>query len=288
MKRILSVCLAIWLLLTVLSAGTVGVSAARDATVAVSDVSGCAGDTVTVSVRFENNPGLISAKVDIQYDASVLQLVEAVEGDFPSGNYTFGPSTKNPFSILFVNGIAKQNYTDERFATLHFKIKEDAPAGVYPITAICNFEENFFNIEWKAVWFDVQAGSVTVEQSSASATQPTVPSSTATKDSTTTMDTAESPTSAPTVNQSVSSQKNPSVTEEKPSATVTEGQTPTQSVANTTVRPSQTVAKEEENGMERSSLRPIFIALMVLAVVAGVVVVALLLRKQKTATPPEE
>lgn len=281
MKRIVSVGLAAWLLLTLLSAGAVGVSAARDATIVVSETSGFAGDTVSVSIRFENNPGLISALVGVKYDATALQLVKMEAGDFPDGAYTAGPLTENPFSIVFIDALAGKNCTKELFATLQFKIKESAPAGEYPIHAICNFEENFCNTNWDAVWFDVQAGGVTVKQASASATHTTLPYSTAAQSSSAVVDTTEASISSPSAGRSEPSEEQPSVSEVAP---------PAQSVAKTTVRPYHTVAKLQDYGTKRPPIRPIFIVLIVVLSAVGVgsiVAVVLLLRKKQSATPPE-
>ena len=139
--------------------------AADTPTVVVSDVTGMPGETVAVTIRFEGNPGLISARVKVGYDAEALEFVEMEEGDFPTAWYSRGNPAKNPFVVTFCHGTAEGNYAAKLFATLRFQIREDAPAGTYPLTLTCDFEGDFFNTEWETVNFDIDEGSVTVVRS---------------------------------------------------------------------------------------------------------------------------
>lgn len=153
--------IALLCILLVLSQSAFFVSADTP-TVIASDVTGMPGETVAVTVRFEGNPGLISAKVKVGYDATALEFVEVEEGDFPAQWYSFGNPEKNPFVVTFCNGTAEGNYAAQLFATLRFKIREDAPAGTYPLTLTCDFEGDFFNYDWDAIYFNIDEGSVAV------------------------------------------------------------------------------------------------------------------------------
>lgn len=157
MKKVI----ALFCILLLLSQGICFV-AADTPTIVAADVTGAAGNTVEVTVRFENNPGLISAKVRVGYDATALEFVEADKGDFPAEWYSFGNPEKNPFVVNFCNGTAEGNYAAQLFATLRFKIREDAAAGTYPVTLTCDFEGDFYNYDWDAVHFAIDEGSVTV------------------------------------------------------------------------------------------------------------------------------
>ncbi|MBR3778112.1 MAG: carbohydrate binding domain-containing protein, partial [Clostridia bacterium] len=132
-------------------------------TIVLPNIEASAGDTITVPVLFKNNPGLVSAVVKVGYDSSVLELLEAV-GNFSDTGYSFGPKTKNPFTINFCDAIAESNYTGELFATLTFKVKDDAVAGTYALTLTFDCEGDFYGagIEMPVVNFDGADGSVSV------------------------------------------------------------------------------------------------------------------------------
>ncbi len=192
--------------------------AADTPTVVAADVTGMPGETVAVTIRFEGNPGLISAKVKVGYDATALEFVEVEEGDFPSQWYSFGNPAKNPFVVTFCNGTAGGNYAAQLFATLRFKIREDAPAGTYPLTLTCDFEGDFFNCDWDAIYFNIDEGSVTVVRTgNTTSAKPTATtdSTSATPDAPTTAATGDG-TARPTASDAVTQ---PSVGTTAPTAT---------------------------------------------------------------------
>ena len=160
MKKLLSIGAALLLMLTMLGGG-LSVAAANP-TVSLPDVTGKPGDTVTVVVRLEDNPGLISAKVKVGYDAAALEFVDAKTGDLPASGYSTGDPKKNPYVVNFCDGVATADYTAEVFATLQFRIKAEAKAGTYPLTLTCDLEGDFFNSKWDMVYFGMDEGSVTV------------------------------------------------------------------------------------------------------------------------------
>lgn len=188
--------IALLCILLVLSQSAFFVSADTP-TVIASDVTGMPGETVAVTVRFEGNPGLISAKVKVGYDATALEFVEVEEGDFPAQWYSFGNPEKNPFVVTFCNGTAEGNYAAQLFATLRFKIREDAPAGTYPLTLTCDFEGDFFNTEWDAIYFNIDEGSVTVVRSGNTTTAKPTAGTTGTAPDATTTGTTGGGTAAP-------------------------------------------------------------------------------------------
>ena len=162
MKRILSVGMVLVLCLSLL---VTTVAASTTPTIQVPDLSGAPGDTVSVSIVFRDNPGLISAKIGVGYDTDALQLVGYDEGDFPASGYSVGPIESIPFVVNFCDGMAPHNYAEQAFVTLHFQIKENAAAGTYPLTLTCDFEGDFYNFDWEEVSFAVDEGSITVLRS---------------------------------------------------------------------------------------------------------------------------
>ena len=89
----------------------------------------------------------------------MLTLESASAGSFE--DVTFGPTNKDPFTILWSDSIHGNNSTNGILAELTFKVKDDAPEGNYPITVSYDkeeiFDENFKNVEFTTV-----NGSVTV------------------------------------------------------------------------------------------------------------------------------
>lgn len=265
MKRIGAFMMALWLLMSVCS---VGVAAEGKPTVALSEAEGKPGQTVSVTIRLEDNPGLISAKVRVGYDINALELVGYDLGGFPAQGYSTGKLTNQPFVVNFCDGVAAGNYTSEDFATLHFRIREDAAPGTYPLTAACDFEGDFFNFDWDAVYFDLDHGCITVTSTADTTATPNTPTTSAkpttsanTADTTVTTDTA-APTSTATT------------------AVVADSTAPigTQS----TQRPSTTTsAQSAGTDNTPSDWGWVWMTLLLVAVFAASVVVVLLIRKKK-------
>ena len=168
MKKLLAICLAVLLVCAAMPFAFA--TASEDPTIVVSDVEGKAGETVQVTVSLKNNPGIVSARLKVGYDASALELVapetgktSEFAGDFPANGYSWGQLTGNPFVINFCDGASYENYTYELLATLSFKIKDDAAAGTYPLTLTYSCEDDFYNaVDMDVVEFGAQEGSITV------------------------------------------------------------------------------------------------------------------------------
>jgi hypothetical protein len=255
MKRIGAFMMALWLLMSV---GSVGV-AAGNPTVALSEAEGNPGQTVSVTIRLEDNPGLISAKVCIGYDSTALELVGYDLGGFPASGYSTGKLTNQPFVVNFCDGVAAGNYTFEEFATLHFRIREDAPAGTYPLTISCDFEGDFFNRDWDTVYFGIDEGSITVlRPGDTTSAKPTTSANTADTTATTGDGTA-APTSTATT-------------------AVSTAPIGTQSTQNPSTTPSAQSAGTDNTP---SDWGWVWVTLLIVAVFAASVVVVLLIRKKK-------
>ena len=98
------------------------------------------------------------------YDANVLQLVSATEGASFSDT-SFGPTTKNPFNIIWDDSAGSSNNTaNDVIATLTFRILDTAAAGKSDITISYN-QADVYNYDWDDVTFATVAGSVTGEDS---------------------------------------------------------------------------------------------------------------------------
>lgn len=154
MKKIACLCAVLALCITALP-----VYAAGQGTFAVSRATGKPGDTVQITVSTENNPGIIGLQLAVQYDKNVLELTKAAPGVF--SGVAFGPAAKVPFNFNWVDAIHPDNKTNGVLATLTFKIKPGAAAGLSPITV--SFKpEDVFNLAWEDVPFTTRAGGVDV------------------------------------------------------------------------------------------------------------------------------
>lgn len=135
-------------------------------TIVVSDAEVSAGDTVQITVRLKNNPGLVSAVVKVGYDADVLTLVGYANGDFTAAGYGYSEVNHNPFMINWCHSTAPDS-TTELLATLTFRVAEDAVAGDYPLTLTYDCAGDFFTSTWDTVYFAADEGVVRVKTTTA-------------------------------------------------------------------------------------------------------------------------
>ncbi len=162
MKKFLSLFLSMVLLLTIIPMGAVSVSAATELPAfCVQSEKALAGSEVSVDIVIKNNPGIASTKLKVAYDADALELVTAKAQGAYASNVGFGPTSRNPFTVNWVD-TRNDNYTDNGvFATLTFKVKDDVEAGSYPIT-ISYAPDDVYNINFDNVYFDIVNGNVYV------------------------------------------------------------------------------------------------------------------------------
>lgn len=107
MKKILPMLAAVALLLCLWAGAAVSADAAGELSIDNATVS--VGDTFTVAVRIDQNPGITQANLWVSYDPAVLELVERAQGSFR--NISWSSSTAdNPFSIRWT-GVAGSNST---------------------------------------------------------------------------------------------------------------------------------------------------------------------------------
>ena len=157
-KRILSLALTLLLLISAVphfAAFAVG----NAPTFVAGTTEGKPGDTVTVTVSTVNNPGIVSMRVDVGYDANVLELTGIAGQDY--AGTTFGPLTANPIAVNWFDAINPNNTTNGVVAVLTFKIKDDAPVGDTAITLSHNAED-VYDSDFNNVAFEAENGKVTV------------------------------------------------------------------------------------------------------------------------------
>ncbi len=125
----------------------------------VDNATAKAGDTFTVALRTENNSGIVSLKVDVGYDADLLELI-AIEGQDFSGT-SFGPLTNNPIAVNWLNAISSNNTTNGVVALLTFRVKDTATVGSTAIT-LSYYYKDVYDFELNYVTFDTEDGTVEI------------------------------------------------------------------------------------------------------------------------------
>ena len=93
----------------------------------VSDAKGKPGQTVEITVSVANNPGIISAALDVTYDRDKLRLTEVKDAELLA-KPTFSQSTeKYPYYISWNDALASKNNTGNgTLVTLTFEILKGA------------------------------------------------------------------------------------------------------------------------------------------------------------------
>ena len=111
------------------------------------------GKEITATVYVDNNPGLVSLRLAIDYDTSKLELIKAEAGEgFAGDDMFYGPLTA-PFNANWINALNPNNTNSGVFVTLTFKVKDDAVEGPTPITVRYD-DDDLFNYDFEPVLFN--------------------------------------------------------------------------------------------------------------------------------------
>lgn len=100
-------------------------------TVYLGEVSGAAGEEVTVTAYIKHNPGVAGFEFKIGYDSSVMSYVS---GKSENGNFYIATSSTagaNPVKVVAANLSLKNITGDLTVATVTFKIADDTASGSY-------------------------------------------------------------------------------------------------------------------------------------------------------------
>lgn len=125
----------------------------------VDTVTAAPGQTVTVAVRIKNNPGIVSAKVKLAYDTTLLKAESIEAGEFES--ISFGPLTGSALVMNFMDSIHPNNTTNGVLANVTFTLSATAPAGEIPLTLTYNAND-VFNADFENVFFEIASGKIVV------------------------------------------------------------------------------------------------------------------------------
>ena len=118
------------------------------------------GKEVKVNVSLKDNPGITSLKLLVTYDESLLTL-ENVEYNSAMGGQTMMPGKlSSPFNLTWLNPLENNEYNGV-FATLTFKVKEEAIKGYIGNITITYDPDDIYNIDEENINCNITNGQIT-------------------------------------------------------------------------------------------------------------------------------
>lgn len=135
------------------------------ATVSIANASGASGETVTVDVMMQNNPGMIALRLYVSYDDTSLQLLDVEDkGLFGAKNAFFGKDkSANPYTVYWADSLATSNHTDNgTLCTLTFLILDTAAVGYSGITVSADTGSSL-NVDLENISINTENGFVDIQ-----------------------------------------------------------------------------------------------------------------------------
>ena len=122
-----------------------------------------AGQTGQIQISLENNPGVVTVNLWINYDQEQLTLTEVEDGGILGTPDHGGDKTQVPYHLYWHNDTSRENFSENgTLATLTFQVKESASAGNYPITITPDSAAGMYNVDLTPYTPDIQNGSIKV------------------------------------------------------------------------------------------------------------------------------
>ena len=102
--------------------------------IVVNSVKTTAGSTIEIRLEIKNNPGIISFRNTIQYDESVMNLINVENQELLAGYTQPSPTISSPYTLRWSDSLATENNENNGvLAILTFEIKEGSETGEYNI-----------------------------------------------------------------------------------------------------------------------------------------------------------
>lgn len=156
MKKILYVSM---ILIVLCSLFVVPVHAAEGGSLRLTSASGNPGDTITLQVNLNSNPGLVTMTIKVSYDTSVIQLINVSDTGLLVGAQ-LNTRYSSPYTISWVDGATTNNNNKTgTIAIFTFKILDSAAAGDSKVTL--QFIDSY-DTDYNENSFSVSSGKVTV------------------------------------------------------------------------------------------------------------------------------
>lgn len=143
------------------------VSATESPQIIASDAEGCSGDTVDITVSLENNPGIVSMTLTVDFDENVLTLIGVSDTSLMPGQMHTTRKV-SPYILTWENDTSKTDYyADGTLVTLSFQISETAKVGEYSIT-LDHPWDGIYNYDIENIDFILNSGTVRVIEKTSS------------------------------------------------------------------------------------------------------------------------
>ncbi len=177
LKKILCVLLSMVILVPIASIGTEATELSGEefelavpidasstaASIIVSSVSGKIGDTVSIDVVMENNPGIAAFRFYIDFDEEFLQPISVDKGEAVTYGNIYSNVSIDDISVLVTTwDNASDVSMNGVIFTMVFEIKDTSGLTDYPLTLTYN-QVDVCNENFEDVYFEVVDGSITVD-----------------------------------------------------------------------------------------------------------------------------
>ena len=160
MKRMISIFLTMLLIGVLL----LPVSASGTPTIAVSQEAARRGDSIDVTVSLQNNPGVITMRLCVNYDTAALTLTNVTDLALLPGQVHSPDYAASPYTLYWDNGASSTDYTaNGDLVKLTFQVKDSATVGNHAVTVSYDAENyDVFNTDLSIVRFTARSGGVRV------------------------------------------------------------------------------------------------------------------------------
>lgn len=170
-RRILALILSLSMIFTMSAVSMSAVAQTGNGEITLESVTAENGESVSMDVLFQNNPGIWGMDLRISYDKSALTLTSVENGDFfQDAEWTKGNLNADVY-ILSYEASALENITTSSgtLATLNFTVSDTAAAGDYTVTASYNAGD-IINVSFDDINPSITNGKITVKSKPVSAT----------------------------------------------------------------------------------------------------------------------
>lgn len=109
--------------------------------IVVGSGKGYTGKQISVPISLENNPGVVSMRLSLNYDKTVLKLNNVVDSGNLGENSHSDDLVSVPYTLFWTNSLATENFTyNGEIAVLVFDVLEDAKLGKTEISVSYEYE----------------------------------------------------------------------------------------------------------------------------------------------------
>lgn len=129
--------------------------------IVVSSTKGSVGSTVKVTISLQDNPGIITASLNVGYDATKLQLISAEDTGLLNDSVFSNDLTLNPYVMCWDDALATSNNSSNgEIVTLTFKVLQ---SDACKTNIVVTFEEDeIYDMNLDPVFFETQNGQVEI------------------------------------------------------------------------------------------------------------------------------